>query len=236
MWATVIYDASPHSETGTPSILTACSEPLGFIVVTLEEPGSSPAVTIGSNALHGDAVVADLGRGTSWQVGAIAVQSVGPNDGNRELRFDNMEYAAFPHIVTANFWSHNERVDPRLVLFNVDFRTGTRPATQCSMNYVNAEEEVFGRNFSFGCWSDAPLFSIAPGFDEDILGTANGFLWVRCDAGTQGALVTRVKGEWVSEHADTMFQSTTSAKEAVLDLTPSITDGLAAPDAAGDVR
>ncbi len=233
VWSTVIHDASPHSETGAPSILTACTDPLGFIVVTLEEPGSSPAITIGSNALHGDAVVADLDRGTSWQVGAIAVQGVGENDKNRELRFDNMEYAAFPDIVTANFWSPNEQVEPRLVLFNVDFQTGTRPRTQCIINYVNAEEDVFGRSFSFGCWSDAPLSTLAPGFLEDILGTANGFLWVRCDAGTHGAMVTSVNGELTSEHADTLFQSVTGNREAVLELTSSIAGAAPAP---GDIQ
>jgi hypothetical protein len=198
-------------------------------VVSVEQPGISPPVTLAANVLHGDAVVTDLDRDTSWQVGALAVQAVGPNNGDRLLKFDNAEYASFPRIVTANFWSPNEKVDPRLVLFNVDFRLGqtTPPVTQCSLNYVNAEEDMFSRSFSFGCWTDKPLSAIAPGFLEDILGTANGFLWAACDAGTHGAIVTRITGDggWVSEHADTMFQSVTTGTSAALELGDYVVDG-----------
>ena len=231
IWMTVLRDTSSHSETGEPSIITACSERMGFIVVTVEQPGSLPPVTLGANYLHGDAVVTDLGIVSSWQVGAISVQGVGVNDGNRELAFNNVEYASFPSIVTANFWSPGESVDTRLVLFNVDFRVGsTPPVNQCHLNFVNAEETVFNHSFTFGCWMDRRLPDIAPGFYEDILGTANGFLWVKCDAGTHGALVTRVDSDtYRSEHADTMFQSMTAAQSAVLELTPSLGGAAHAP-------
>lgn len=233
VWMTVLRDSSGHSETGETPIVTACSEPTGFIVVSVEQPGSLPPVTLGSNYLHGDAVVTDLSLVSSWQVGAIAIQGVGVNDGDRQLRFDNVEYAAFPNIVTANFWSPNAEHAPRLVLFNVDFEVGgVPPTTQCSLNYVNAEEDVFNRSLSFGCWMDKPLSAIAPGFLEDILGTSNGFLWVKCDAGTHGAIVTQIQdGSFKTENADTMFQSMTQAPSAVLELTPSVVS--ATPPGAG---
>lgn len=234
-YATVIYDASVHSNPGNPSgypsILTACPEANGFVVVTLEEPGSVPRTTLGENMLHGDAVIVKIDDGTSTQFGAIAIQGVGMNDGDRNLRFDNMEYAAFPSIVTANFWAPNSVVEPELVLFNVNFRTGQWPApvTHCALNYVNAEEVVFSRNLSFDCWEEIELSQVAPGFLEDILGTANGFLWAQCDAGTHGAIVTELGGRTAnypypgqSEHADTMFQSVTTNAGAELRMTPSL--------------
>jgi hypothetical protein len=237
-YATVIYDASvhsnPNSPSGYPSILTACPERRGFVVITLEEAGSSPRLTLGENMLHGDAVIVEVSSGTSSQMGAIAIQGVGMNDGDRNLRFDNMEYAAFPSIVTANFWAPNSVVEPRLILFNVNFQTGQWPApvTHCALNYVNAEEVVFSRNLSFDCWEKLDLRDIAPGFIEDILGTANGFLWAECDAGTHGAMVTDLEGSTPnypypreSEHRDTLFQSVTINAGAELRLTPSITGG-----------
>jgi len=234
IWATVVYDASGHSVTGTPQILSACADPYGFVVITLEQQDINPRTTLGDNALHGDAVVVDLGLGTSSQVGAHAVQGVGVNDGDRELRFDNMEYSAFPSILTTNFWSSSSRVDPRIVLFNVNFQTGQfpTPVTQCSLNYANAEEVIFSRSFSFGCWDDPRLSDLAVGFDEDILGTANGFMWIQCEAGTHGAVVTDLRaGEQTgnypypanSEARDTLFQSVTVSTAATLKMTPSIT-------------
>ncbi len=104
--------------------------------------------------------------------------------------------------------------------------------TSCSINYVDAEENVFSKDFHFGCWADARLVDIAPGFHEDILGTANGFLWASCNAGTHGAILTELYGtnaataNYLYPNAafkDTLFQSITTNPAAVLSLTPSIT-------------
>ncbi len=234
-YTTVILDASPHTITGTPVILTACPEKHGFIVVTLEAAGpdgrpANPRVTLGENMLHGDEVVLNLTDGYATQVGAIAIQGAGPNNGDRNLAFNNMEYTAFPSIVTGNFWSPNNYVNPRLILFNANFTTGIPPETWCSINYVDAEENVFSKDFHFGCWADARLVDIAPGFHENILGTANGFLWAQCGAGTHGAIQTKLSSfagpNYVYPDAafkDTLFQSITTNPAAVLSLTPSIT-------------
>lgn len=238
-WATVVRDASPHSYTGTPVILGACPETKGFVVAILEYAANGrvvePRRTLGENMLHGDEVVVNILTGAASQVGAIAVQGVGPNSGGRGLRFDNQEYAAFPSIVTTDFWAVNDRVDPKLILFNVDFSTHRGPAdpvpsTSCNLNFVNAEERVYSRNFSFGCWSDTRLLDISANFHENILGTANGFLWVQCDQGTHGALMTSLGGSTAnypysvqSDFKDTMFQSVTTNPGARLKLTPSIT-------------
>ena len=227
-YATVIYDASDST---TPEIITACPEEHGFIVAILESPGVEPRTTLGENMLHGDEVVLDLDAGTATQVGAIAVQGVGPNNGDRWLAFNNMEYAAFPSIVTANFWAPNDYVDPHLILFNVNFTTGTFPVgnTSCTINYADAEENMDSRSFNFGCWVDVALADLAPGLNESILGTANGFLWAACDAGTHGALLTNtLSGHDYYDYPDaafkdTLFQSTTSDATAVLHITPSVT-------------
>lgn len=242
VWATVVYDASPHSVTGTPVVLAACPESKGFVIALLEAAAGGlvvePRMTLGENMLHGDEIVVNINTGAASQVGAIAVQGTGSNDGNRELRFDNQEYAAFPSIVTTNFWAVNSKVDPKLILFNLDFSThrglaDDAPSTTCNMNFVNAEERVFSRNFSFGCWSDTRLLDISANFYEDILGTANGFLWVQCGAGTHGALMTSLAGNYgnyaysvQSDFKDTMFQSVTTNPGATLYLTPSITGEL----------
>jgi len=226
---TAVLDASGHSETGDVPVLTACSEPEGFVVVTTEDPNQVDAYTLGENVLHGDLVIVDLSDGTSSQMGAIAVQAVGPNDGNRWIEFDGLEYAKFPNIVTGNFWSPNASVEPRLVLFNVDFETGEVPVdlNECDINYVNAEEDRFNADHNFDCYSRINLRDLAPGFIEDILGTANGFLWAYCDEGTHGAMITDLENTTPnytypddSQHADTLFQSTTvTNRDAKLKLT-----------------
>jgi len=239
-WATVVYDASPHSSTGTPVILGACPERYGFVVAILEYAQDGhvvePRRTLGENMLHGDSVVVNVTNASASQVGAIAVQGVGPNSGGRYLEFNNQEYAAFPSIVTTNFWAANNNVDPRLILVNLDFNThrgpgDPDPSTACSMNFVNAEERVFSRNFGFGCWANSRLVDISPNFHENILGTANGFLWIQCSEGTHGALLTSLAGSvgsypysLASEFKDTLFQSVTTNPGAKLKMTPSITD------------
>jgi hypothetical protein len=226
-YATVIRRAS--STFGPGSILHSCDESHGFVVVSLES-FSEPRRTLGENMLHGDEVMVNITTGTASQVGAFAVQGVGMNDGDRNFRFDNMEYAAFPSIVTTNFWSPNTVVEPTLVLFNVNFQTGTPPVTSCSLNYVDAFERMRSASFAFGCWTATPLLDIATGFHESVLGSANGFLWAQCGAGTHGALLTTVTGpvasyEYpvVADFKDTMFQSVTVNAQAHLRLTPSIT-------------
>lgn len=239
VWVTRVSDASPHSSTGTPAILAACGEPHGFIVAALEFEDPRGRFTIGANLLHGDEVVVDLQNGSASQVGAVAVQGVGPNSGDRIYSFNNLEYAAFPSIVTANFWAPNARVDPRLILFNVNFNTNNPvpPVTTCSLNYVNANEIRFSRNFSFGCWSDSRLLDIAAGFHEDILGTANGFLWAQCSPGTHGAILTRLSGGTQNypypsnaDFKDTLFQSVTTDGRATLYLTPFVVDNPPPPE------
>jgi hypothetical protein len=209
-------------DTADDVYLTACLEKHGFVVVTLEAPGVEPRRTLGENMLHGDEVVVDLTTGAAFQVGAISVQGVGPNDGDRNYRFDNLEYAAFPSIVTANFWTPSSTVDPHLILFNVDFKTGIAPTTNCSINYVDNQENMKSASYNFGCWTDTKLTDLAAGFG--VLPYPNGFLWAQCDAGTHGAIMTNlIDGRWVNTFKDTLFQSVTSTASAVLHLTPSTT-------------
>ncbi len=212
-YATFVYDIAADV------VLTACPDNQGFVVATLEAPGVEPRRTLGENMLHGDEVVVNTETGAASQVGAIAVQGVGPNDGDRNYRFDNLEYAAFPSIVTADFWTPAPGTDPHLILFNVDFKTGLVPFTACSINYVDNQEHMKSASYNFGCWTDTSLTAVAPGFGT--LPTPNGFLWAQCDAGTHGAIMT-LRGTNDS-FKDTLFQSVTTTASAVLRLTPSIT-------------
>jgi len=241
VWATVVANSSDIllgptlEDVIDETIITACPGRKGFVIATLEAPGVEPRATLGENMLHGDEVVVNLSRGSAVQVGAIAVQGAGPNNGDRVYDFNSVEYKKFPSIVTANFWAPTlgNTVDPRLVLFNVNFNTNDvlPPTTACSINYANAEEQIFSRSFNFDCWTDERLLTIAPGFHELALGTTNGFLWVQCEEGTHGALYTQLNGPATSvwpypggaDFKDTLFQSTTNSASARLTLTPSIT-------------
>jgi hypothetical protein len=239
-YATFIRDASQHSFSlpNPPPVIAACNDSEGFVVVSLEDPNLIDAATLGENMLHGDLVIVHLEDGTSAQMGAIAIQAAGDNDGNRVLEFDGVEYARFPSIVTGNFWAPNIALETELILFNVGFQVGQvpEPVTICDINYVNAYEFQLDTDYDFDCYSRVQLEEIAVNFHENVLGTANGFLWARCDAGTHGALLTELDGTTdlypypveqepgVGAHADTLFQSITLANPAVLDMTPYVPD------------
>jgi hypothetical protein len=241
VFGTVVRDASGHSVTGsTPlPVLTSCDETRGFVVALLEvaEQGVcrpvEPRRPLTSNFLYGDDVVVDILNGSANQVGAIAVQALSAGDGDRNLEFDGIEYDSFPNKLAANFWAPNTNVDPRLILFNVDINTSTvsddPDITNCSLNYVDAEENVTDDAFSFGCWTDTRLLDVGTGFHENILGTANGFIVLECSQGTHGAIQTRLGGTYgnypysvQSDFKDTLFQSA-SDPGAILRLTPSTT-------------
>jgi len=245
VYGTVVRDASAHSLTGSLPVLTSCDETRGFVIGVLEYAEESqcrplePRRALASNFLYGDDVVVDILNGSANQVGAIAVQAAGTNNGDRNLNFDGIEYDSFPNKLAANFWAPNASVDPRLILFNVDINTSTvsddPDITNCSLNYVDAEENVTDDAFTFGCWTDTRLLDIGTGFHENILGTANGFIVLECSQGTHGAIQTRLLGNVAhypystqADFKDTLFQSA-SDPGAVLRLTPSTTGGIPPP-------
>ncbi len=221
---------SDVSSTGGPTLLAACAEQTGFAVVIPEAPGVTPRQTLGDNVLLGDAVVMSSSANAASQFSAIVVQAAGLNDGDRILDFNGIEYTRFPSLTTGEFWAPNPTVDPRLVLFNVNFVEGAVPSTNCSMNYVNAQSDFFSTSFSFACWTDTRLADISPGLGEAALGTANGFLFLQCERGTHGALFTSVSGSTAlypypmqGSFAQTLGQSVTFASgSARLTLTPAL--------------
>jgi hypothetical protein len=250
-WNTVIRDASPHSQTITPLLnLAACPEAKGFVVVLLEVANPTtgrpyePRATLRADYLYGDEVVVNINSGAALQMGAIAIQKgtateppIGTSFLDRQLDFNGLEYAAFPSIVSANFWAPNSDVDPRLIVFNVDINTHRvggvfPPHTDCDVNLWDAEEHFHSGGLHFGCWTDSRLLDFIPVSHEDFLGTANGHLWLGCDAGTHGAIATALSGgheEYIyssqSGFSDTLFQSGFVNAGATLILTPDLTGG-----------
>ncbi len=244
-----IYDSSDWEDFPFPGeLLRTCAEQKGFVVVSIEEAHKTCAKTLTENRLHGDLVVINYPMSDSWQEGAIAVQGGigGTTNGDRHLEFNNIEYAAFPSILTANFWAEQPpsplapypaglTVTPTLVLFNVNRRTADPVIkdTHCDMTFVDAKERPFSNGFNFKCWLSKDLTSIDPGTKRIPLGTENGYFWLRCDPGTHGALNTFHDATLfpfpyapaTSLFGDTLFQSVTRGPDATLWMTPRVSCG-----------
>jgi hypothetical protein len=238
-----IFDSSDWEDFPFPGqLLRSCPEQSGFVVVSIEEANKPCALTLGENRLHGDLVVIDYPRSDSYQTGAIAVQAAGAgNNGDRHFDFNNMEYAAFPNILTANFWAEQPprppvpypqtlTVDPTLVLFNVNRMTAAPVIanTHCAVTFVDAKETEFSTAFNFGCWLSRNLTNIDPGMTRTGLGTENGYFWLKCDPGTHGSLNTNhddpggIYAPATSLFGDTLFQSVTRGPDATLWITPRV--------------
>ena len=151
--------------------------------MTVEDP--STRETMNTNQLFGDAVVLDAAGGTAYSVGAIPFQGIapGPGVGDRQYRFDNSEYSAFPSALVANFAASRSA---SLVLFTLDGTTGsaTPPEVELSIKFTIGRSGTGSSSHHFDCFDIVDLATIDGRFGVDLLGRA-GRLVMRPEPATQ---------------------------------------------------
>jgi hypothetical protein len=166
----------------------------GIFFVTLEDPVSGQ--TINSNQIFGDALVLDFGRGTAYSFDAISFQgrSLVAGVADRSYRFDNIEYAAFPSKLAANFLAPTETpiagVTAELILFTLDGTVNSQfpPVAQVSVHFYNDDEMAHSAGHFFQCFDIVRLEAIDPRFLFPALGSQAGHLVLTPQTVTYGNL------------------------------------------------
>jgi hypothetical protein len=150
----------------------------GVMVVTTENPNTGD--TINPNQIFGDSVVLDYRDSVAYSVGAIPFQGIapGPGVGDRQYRFDNVEYTQFPSAVATNFIAPNLSIDASLILFTLDGTTGREntPEAGVTIRFYNDDEVQYSSSHFFDCFDIVDLAEIDERFKEDALGSSAGHL------------------------------------------------------------
>ena len=164
-------------------LLRTCSARMGMVIVNVED-GLHNVLT--DNVLMGEQVTVDYAAGTSVSLEAIPVQG-NFGDGNRDFRFDGLEYEQLPAYVAGEFIAPDFAgpLEGELILFTLAFQQQFPPIADCAVAGIDAFGAAFTAGVQFGCWDRIPLRSIDPEFAYPYLGAAfgaqeHGWLKLRC--------------------------------------------------------
>ena len=167
----------------------------GIMFVSIEDPVSGQ--TINTNQIFGDFTVIDFGSGLAYSAGAIPFQGKTITSGvaDRDFRFDNIEYSAFPSKLATNFIAPDaggvagmQEVDAELILFSLDGTVqglGLGPIVSLSIKFFNDDEMVFSTGHTFPCFDIVRLEDIDSRFETTALGSPAGHLVLTPQVATQ---------------------------------------------------
>jgi len=222
----------------------SCPFPFGMIVITLE---SIDGDVMTDNVLLGEEVVVNYDHGTAYSIPAIPFQGSNGGNADRELRFDDQEYAKLPRIVATDFLAPDlsggtDDISADLALFTLGFERQFPPVVDCSVVGYDAQENAFSASFQFGCWTMIGLCDISPEFCYPNLGLfgtldTHGWALLNCkvdqdadgefdaDGGVHGALLqTAGTGSTIRRNTPEANTMTSSSSWARL-LAQSVTTG-----------
>jgi hypothetical protein len=154
----------------------------GFVFINIEcqidgspecPGGTLDLRTKGDNVLLASATVIDFARGYAYSVGAIHIQGLANNNGDRLYLFDGDEYAYFPSMLATNYIAPDSGITAELILLTVDGRANDRAlgggVSITSRVFVRAfddDENLQTRTLDVDC------FRIIDLEDEAFLGTS----------------------------------------------------------------
>ncbi len=156
-------------------LLTAES---GLMVVAIESGGA----TVSKNGLFADATIVDVAQGSAYSVAGIGFQGLDPlgQDGDRQYRFDGLEYAEFPASLATNFHAPDADTTAELWLFTLDGTADVSPVPAAlRVFFYNDDELERDANTAYDCIGLIPLEAIDPRFSEEGLGSPVGHLTLR---------------------------------------------------------
>jgi len=167
----------------------------GVMFVALEDPQTGQ--TINENAIFGDSVVINFDDGSAFSVGAVTHQGEDPGAigvGDRDYRFDGVEYANFPGVLATNFLAPTTGdgankakrrsrigVDAYLILFTLDGTVGDGaygPQAKLSITFYNDDERPFSTSHVFDCFDIVALEYIDSRFYASDLGSKAGHMFM----------------------------------------------------------
>jgi hypothetical protein len=133
---------------------------------------------VSNDVLIGTATVIDFDDDTAWSVDAVPFQGgdVLAQDGNREFRFDGLEFLQFPSMVLTQFHAPSYDVEAELILFTLDGTTGAAPDVELKVDFWNDDELKRDADYAFDCFDIVKLEDIDPRFKRESLGSSVGHL------------------------------------------------------------
>jgi hypothetical protein len=168
---------SPFGDLNIPRAEVVSAEN-GIMWIALEDPADGQTTL--RNAIFGDAVVFDGTLGVAHAVGAVPFQgrdALAPGRGDRQYRFDDVEYAAFPSVLASNFIAPIPGIlSGDLVLFTLDLTIGgfPPPRSRLKVNFYDDDEKVRNNSHEFTCFDIVALTTVDPRFGT--LGSQSGHL------------------------------------------------------------
>jgi hypothetical protein len=148
----------------------------GIMFVAIEQN----EVTVSKNLLIGDSVVIDYGQGAAYTLPGFTFQGLDyfSQDGDRQYRFDDLEYAAFPSVLASNFIAPQaNHVTADLILFTLDGAVGQSTVpVNLKVDFYNDDERRRDTSIGFDCFTILPLEAIDPRFSAQNLGSTVGSL------------------------------------------------------------
>jgi hypothetical protein len=141
-----------------------------------------------NDVLIGTATIVDFDRNTAFSVDAVPFQGgdILAQDGNREFKFNGLEYAQFPSMVLTQFHAPDDQVEAFLILFGLDGTTGSGgPDISVKVDFWNDDELPRDTDFDFDCFTIVSLPTIDSRFLRANLGSSVGHLKLTPRASTQ---------------------------------------------------
>jgi hypothetical protein len=183
-------DADQHSPLGDLNIPRVEPAAAGKGILWVYTANLAGTVT-SNNVLVGDATIINYSTGQAWSAGAIPFQGKDAfaQSGDQTFRFDGLEYAKFPSLLTTNFHAPTDGigggVDAALVLFTLDGSTGgigsptPTPAAMVSVDFFNDDERLRDTALTFDCFTIIELSALDARFIRSNLGSRIGHMQLR---------------------------------------------------------
>ena len=161
----------------------AAANGIMFVAAGDPVPGGNIAPAIGQDILFGDAVIIDIANGQAYSFSAIPFQAgAGANDGDKNYKFDGLEYSQFPSTLATNYIMPDTaaaRIQAELILFTLDGSTSALQPPRVSVTGLgwDDDEVFFNWDHTFDCFDVVSLLDITPNFSQTFqLGSLSGHL------------------------------------------------------------
>lgn len=143
-------------------------------------PGPLGKRTLPDNALLGDASVVDFAQGYAFSVGAIHIQGLSSNDGDRLYAFDGLtDYETFASALTTNYIAPDDDTTLELILFTLDGKVNAGPGIVAQVvGFAFDDDENFSSGaIEFDCFVVQDVSAPPPhGFGTNIRRDVGGHL------------------------------------------------------------
>ncbi len=150
--------SDPAGTSTNPAIISSNAE-RGVLWVTIQ---NDVGVTVADNILFADFTIVDAMNAESYSATAAGFQGFIVNDGNRDYKFDGLEYSKFPAALATNYLPPASNPG-ELLVFTLDGKSNVAPAVLVNLLWFDDDENFQNDSFNFECFDVISYSDIAPG-------------------------------------------------------------------------